>query len=87
MSSTFWTVALIGLLVPIVSAGKWPNMTTPATALTTSNSEGKSSISGMWVTCHTSLENCLEACYMSCYITDLCNDQPDMAACAPGLTQ
>ncbi|CAB3399831.1 unnamed protein product [Caenorhabditis bovis] len=42
---------------------------------------------GMLVTCHTSLENCLEACYMSCYITDLCNDMPNLTACAPGLTQ
>uniref|UniRef100_A0A1I7TW68 Uncharacterized protein n=1 Tax=Caenorhabditis tropicalis TaxID=1561998 RepID=A0A1I7TW68_9PELO len=85
MGSNFWIFALFGL-IPIVSAG-WPNTTTPMTALTTTDGAGKSSISGMWVTCHTSLENCLEACYMSCYITDLCNDEPDMAACAPGLTQ
>ncbi|CAI2356316.1 unnamed protein product [Caenorhabditis sp. 36 PRJEB53466] len=80
--SVFFVLLGIGI-IPLISAA-WPNTTT---TLSPFEEKGGSSISGMWVTCHTSLENCLEACYMSCYITDLCNDQPDLAACAPGLTQ
>ncbi|CAI5454342.1 unnamed protein product [Caenorhabditis angaria] len=76
----FYRICCVFVLVQIAYAYS-PNVTSTESAM------GKSSISGISVTCHTSMENCLEACYMSCYITDLCNDEPDMVACAPGLTQ
>uniref|UniRef100_A0A8R1DJ42 Uncharacterized protein n=1 Tax=Caenorhabditis japonica TaxID=281687 RepID=A0A8R1DJ42_CAEJA len=82
MRSIYMFFVLLGIMSSVAA---WPNTTT--TTLATVGETGKSSISGMLVTCHTSLENCLEACYMSCYITDLCNDEPDMVACAPGLPQ
>ncbi|CAJ0609074.1 unnamed protein product [Cylicocyclus nassatus] len=48
---------------------------------------GGSSISGVFVSCYSSLESCLQSCYMSCYIADFCNDKPgDVVACAPALT-
>ncbi|CAD6188827.1 unnamed protein product [Caenorhabditis auriculariae] len=64
------------------AASAYPNDT-----LTTTTPKGGTSIAGTFVTCHTSMENCLEACYMECFVADFCNDVPDRVACAPGLPQ
>ncbi|PAV74174.1 hypothetical protein WR25_08745 isoform C [Diploscapter pachys] len=50
------------------------------------NITGGISISGMWVSCYNTLQNCNEACHFSCYEADICNDSVGpMIACAPGL--